>query len=164
MRDNLPRNTPAIYTPAATFRLRYSRELLPIVINLLLSTARKNYRNSRREREIVESTRISSRHPGALQVEVGKHDRICLKGATFRIVVQGAAVGVIKKRNPAVGGFLCIAVIRAAKHERRHDEGSRVSCRVGKHQLPGHTETITHPGVAWGERILTQFHQHTAGT
>ena len=43
VRNNLPRNTPAIYTPAATLCLRYSRELLPIVINLLLSAARKNY-------------------------------------------------------------------------------------------------------------------------
>ena len=77
-------------------------------------------------------------------------------------MIEGSAAGIIKDRKPTVGGFFCIAVIRTAKHERGNDEGARVTLGVGEYQLPGHTETVTNPGVVRRERVLAQFHQHTA--
>ena len=110
----------------------------------------------------MKGTRVHGRTPGAPQSEISEHDRPLVEMRVLSMAMQAAAAGVVEELDPAGRGLLRMEMVGAAEHERWDDERPRLSRRIGEHQLPGETESVTNPGVATTEGIFAELHQHSA--
>ena len=161
--DDLPGHAPAVDAPAAALGLGHGRQPRPVAVDLLLVPAGDDHGDPGREGEVVGGSRVPGRHPGAAQREIGEHHRARRHRPALLIAVQDPAAGVVEQGDPGLGGLLGVGVIGPAEHEGGQDEGARLTGRVGEHELPGHAEAVADPGVARGEGVLAQLHEHAAG-
>ena len=161
--DDLPGHAPAVDAPAAALGLGHSRQPRPVAVDLLLLPAGDDHGDPGCEGEVVGWARVPGRHPGAAQREVGEHHRARLHRPALLIAVQGPAASVVEQGDPGRGGLLGVGVIGPAEHEGGQDEGTRLTGRVGEHELPGHAEAVADPRVARREGVLAQFHENSAG-